>query len=300
MNDARTGKPMKFTFIQTADAYRYAQMLSYSAQTVTEYARLKGYRYESFLGLKRGEYPWQATFNRVFMLTELIDREIGGWVCYMDADAWVHDLDYDLEVLFAGLGDAAAVFTPSGASDHWWDVNAGVFFVNLDHPDGVRLCQAWKKACLEKWGFIADKVDFPAGGPDDQSILHELLAAEVVPRSSIGLTTRAEVNSQHAAFIRQHLRGDQRSFEHRVAFIRETVHEVLTRTKPEAAARDETVWAVTQGLYRGLLGRDADPDGARAYYELIISRGVRDGVAAAADSISNSPEFRARRLAVEA
>lgn len=290
---------MKFTFIQTADAYRYAQMLSYSAQTVTEYARLKGYRYESFLGLKRGEHPWQATFNRVFMLTEMIEREVGGWVCYMDADAWIHDLDYDLEGLFAGVSDAAAVFTPSGASDHWWDVNAGVFFVNLDHPDGVRLCQAWKAASLEKWGFVADKTDFPVGGPDDQSILHEILASEVVPRTTVHLTTRAEVNSQNAAFIRQHLRGDQGSFERRVAFIRETAHEVLSRTKPETADRDETVWGVIQGLYQGLLGRDADPEGARTYYQLIMNRGVRDGVAAAADSISNSEEFKSRRRAAE-
>lgn len=288
---------MKFTFIQTADAYRYAQMLSYSAKTVTEYARLKGHRYESFLGLKRGEHPWQATFNRVFMLTEMIEREVGGWVCYMDADAWIHDLDYDLEALFAGVGDAAAVFTPSGASDHWWDVNAGVFFVNLDHPDGVRLCQAWKAASLEKWGFVADKRDFPVGGPDDQSILHEILASEVVPRASVHLTTRAEVNSQNAAFIRQHLRGDQGSFERRVAFIRETAHEVLSRTKPEAADRDETVWGVTQGLYLGLLGREADPDGARTYYQIIMNRGARDGVAAAADSICNSEEFKSQRRA---
>ncbi len=286
---------MKFTFVQTADAYRYAQMLAYSASTVTEYARRKGYRYESFLGLKRGAHPWQATFNRVFMLADLIERGVGGWVCYMDADAWIQDLDYDLEALFAEFGDAAALFTPSGASDHWWDVNAGVFFVNLDHPDGVRLCQAWKDASLEKWDFIADKIDFPVGGPDDQSILHELLASEVVPRASIALTTRSEVNSQHAAFIRQHLRGDQAAFDKRVAFVHEAAAAVLEQAGPPETGRDEAAWAVTEGLYHGLLGREPDQQGGETYYRLIRDAGLRSGVEAAAQSISQSPEFKARQ-----
>jgi hypothetical protein len=286
-----------FTFVQTADAYRYAEMLSYSARTVTEYARLKGYSYESYLGLKRGKHPWQATFNRVFILAELIDRNVGGWVCYMDADAWIHDLNYDLEALFSEFEGAAAVFTPSGASDHWWDVNAGVFFVNLDHPDGVRLCQEWKSASLENWHYIADRPDFPIGGPDDQSILHEILAAEIIPRSSVRLTSKAQVNSQNAAFIRQHLRGDQASFERRAAFVRRAAHQVLARYYSLPESRDETIAAVVEGLYLGLLGRPADSVGAQAYHDVIMSSGPRDGVNVVADSMSRSQEFVSRRAA---
>lgn len=284
-----------FTFVQTADAYRYAQMLAYSASTVTEYARRKGYRYESFLGLKKGDHPWQATFNRVFMLADLIERGIGGWVCYMDADAWVHDLEYDLESLFGNYTNSAAVFTPSGASDHWWDVNAGVFFINLDHPDGVRLCQAWKSSSLEQWSLIADKVDFPVGGPDDQSILHELLASEFVPRASIALATRSEINSQHANFIRQHLRGDQGAFDKRVGFVRQAANEVLAQMASRELGRDDAAWAATEGLYRGLLGREPDSQGGESYYRLIRDSGLRNGVEAVAHSISQSPEFKMRQ-----
>jgi hypothetical protein len=47
-------------------------------------------------------------------------------------------------------------------------------------------------------------------------------------------------------------------------------------------------------LYRGLLGRDADPEGLRIHTELAR----RDGLEAVARSIQNSPEYRQRTAAV--
>lgn len=288
---------MTVTFIQTADAHRYSQMLDWSSRTVKSYVKLRGLRYEAFIGLKRGGHPWHATFNRIFMLEDLIERGVGGWVCYLDADAWLVDKDFDVVAYLADKSQFAAIFTPSGSSDHRWDVNAGVFFLNLDHPDGFFLAKRWHQAVLEQWFRIGDVTDFPVGGPDDQSLLHELLLAEVISPDSIHLASRDLINSQYASFIQQHLRADQNSFEERVAFIRDRTEDVLALWEQgqPTGDRDERAWDVIEALYHGLLLRGPDGDIENPYYRLIRFRGMREGVESACRSISDSQEFREKR-----
>ena len=45
-----------------------------------------------FFGIVRGFHSWQATCNRSGLLKRLIDTGYKGWVCYLDADAFVADL----------------------------------------------------------------------------------------------------------------------------------------------------------------------------------------------------------------
>ncbi len=103
-------------FIQTADPFRYRRMLAITAESVASYCRRHGHSYESFVGLKRGRWPWQAAYNRIVQLREIADRGFSGWVVHVDADAWIDDAAFDLRGYLADKRDIAVVMAPAGDS----------------------------------------------------------------------------------------------------------------------------------------------------------------------------------------
>ena len=270
-------------------------MLGLTSRSVIAYTAGKGLQYEMFLGIKKGIHPWQATFNRVFLLDEMIERGVTGWVCYMDADAWIEDQSFDLKNYLDTHADRAAIFTSSLASDNWWDVNAGVFFLNLSNEIGVRFAKEWKARCLEAWPDIENVTNFPEGGPDDQSILHEILAASSDYEAAIWVESPDLINSAWATFIRQHLRSNATDLRSRVAHIREEISRILdSGSAKEVSALGASALDVVAGLYEGILGRPADGGCENPYIRTVERRGVRDGVSAVANYMINSDEFRSK------
>ena len=286
---------MSIIFVQTADSFHYAEMVEVTSKSVRAYAESHGHAYEMFLGLKRGKHPWHATFNRVFILDDMLRRGVTGWVCYMDADAWIEDQAFDLTAYLEQHKDRAAIFTTALASDNWWDVNAGVFFLNLSNEIGVRFAREWHDRCLEAWPRIADVTNFPVGGPDDQSILHEVLAGSAEYEAAMRVESPDLINSAWAQFIRQHLRSNSHDMRSRVAHIKEEVSRVLSVGELEVTESVTTnVLDVVAGLYEGILGRPADGGPQNPYIATVARRGIRDGVSAVADFMINSDEFRSR------
>lgn len=286
---------MSVTFVQTADSFYYAEMVGITSQAVRAYAQNHGLSYEMFLGLKRGKHPWHATFNRVFILDEMLRRGVTGWVCYMDADAWIEDQSFDVAAYLEQHADRAAIFTSALASDNWWDVNAGVFFVNLSNEVGVRFAREWHDCCLAAWPRIADVPNFPEGGPDDQSILHEILGASEEYKAAMWVESPDLINSAWATFIRQHLRSNSRDMRSRVAHIRDEVSRVLSGGEVEISTSvASSAMDVVSGLYEGILGRPADGGPQNPYVGMVARRGLRDGISTVANYIVNSDEFRSR------
>lgn len=284
---------VSITFMQTADAFNYAEMLAATSRTVRTYAADKGCAYEQFMGLKKGRYPWHACFNRVFMLNEMLDRGVTGWVCHMDADAWIQDLSFDVHAYLADKSDKALIFTPSLATDEWWDVNDGVFLINLDHPAARRLIVEWLEHTHACWPVIADTPNFPKGGPDDQSLLHNILM-DGDYRDVIHIESLELINSYHARFIRQHLRSSSSTFKLRMGHIKGAVGTVM-REHTEHADDDVTqAWHIVDALYLSLLGRHAESGKLNPYVDVILNSGIRDGVELIAKYIADSEEFRNR------
>jgi hypothetical protein len=79
----------------------YFDMLCLSARANRAYCRRHEIAYQAFVGVKRGFHSWQATYNRIPLLQELVDAGFAGWVLYLDADAYVADLDFDLRLYLA-------------------------------------------------------------------------------------------------------------------------------------------------------------------------------------------------------
>lgn len=223
--------------LQTADADRYAPMLAATAPNVREYCRRHGLGYESFVGIKRGFHPWQATFNRIPMLVELIERGFTGWALYLDADAWFHDLDFDLAAYLADKQGHAAIFAQSGVTDQAWDVNAGVVLVNLGHPLGRDLVAQWAA------GLAAHSDDDLRRGEawfdegNDQDLLHQILRRDVAIADAVLIEQIAFINGPHARFIRQQLRALSPSFEDRLRTLSEAVADVFRRDGRIAVAQ---------------------------------------------------------------
>ena len=223
---ARRRHGLDIIVCQTADPFRYAPMLAATAPNLIEYCRRHGLAYESFVGIKRGVWNWQASFNRIVMLQEMIERGFTGWAVYLDADAYVRDLDFDLPAYLREHRACGAIFARSGISDRAWDVNSGVAMVNCGHPLGRRLVEAWAAA----FEAFSDDVlqQMPEWrGADDQEMLHTILRE----RSDIAAAVRVEsmdlLNSAHARFVRQRLRAQFATFDDRLQTIREEVDAVM-------------------------------------------------------------------------
>src|SRR4051794_34277184 len=87
---------MKAVLIQTSDAVAYAPMLVTTSRTTREFSRRHGLEYRQFVGIKFGQFPWHSTYNRIHMMAELLAEGHQGWVLYLDADAYIYDLDFPI------------------------------------------------------------------------------------------------------------------------------------------------------------------------------------------------------------
>jgi hypothetical protein len=170
---ARSRSQENILFVQTADPKKYRTLLEISSRTVEKYCSRNNYRYYSHIGVIRGSLPWHATFNRIPILYRLAQGGFSGWVCYLDADAFVADLNFDLSKYLTDKSDIALIAAPGG-QPIWWDVNAGVLFFNFAHPLGHAIVREWHTA----FGAITDhqlQAMIKWSLPNDQSLLHEAL-----------------------------------------------------------------------------------------------------------------------------
>lgn len=189
-------------FLQTADADRYAPMLAITATNVREYCRRHGHGYESFLGVKRGFHPWQATFNRIPMLAELVARGFTGWAVYLDADAYIQDLDFDLTAYLAGKQDKAAIFATSGVTGAVGRVDPAVAFVNLGHPLGRDLVAQWARGFA---GYDDDRLRDAVDRreiDDGQLLLERILERDAAIAGATMVEPISFLNDPEARFVR--------------------------------------------------------------------------------------------------
>ena len=278
---ARRRHAVEVIVCQTADPFRYAPMLAATAPNLIEYCRRHGLAYESFVGIKRGFWNWQASFNRVVMLKEIVERGFTGWVLYLDADAYVRDLDFDLPAYLREHRACAAIFARSGISDHAWDVNSGVALVNCGHPLGRRLVEEWA-AAFEAFPDDVLRQMPEWRGADDQAMLHALLREQADIAAAVRVESMDLLNSAHARFVRQRLRAQFSTFDDRLQTIAEEVDAVMraagARPFDRAVAPGGREAARTLHVLPGeswlAQAAEARPDPARAAHAIAASRAL--------------------------
>jgi hypothetical protein len=219
----------KIMFLQTADTVKYKTMLQITSRTIMEYCSIHGLSCELFLGICRGVYPWHATFNRIVLLRQLLIGGFSGWVGYLDADAFIADLDFDIKAYLADKDHLAIIIAtdnPSHPDRPYWAINSGTFFINLGNPVGREIVWQWAEKLdditEEKWPVF---FDWSFG---DQGMLSDIL--KILPNGSKYVLTLYDepnlINYSGGTFIRQILRADL-PFSERQDLLRSATDRVL-------------------------------------------------------------------------
>ena len=236
---------MEITFIQSADAVRYAPMLAVTSANVAAYCERQGFAYEAFLGIRRGCWPWHAAYNRLFQMQDLVDRGFRGWIVHLDADAWVADPEFDLRAYLSERDGHCCIMAEAGGSGKAWDINNGVMLVNCRLEGGRRLIRRWLDAFLAMPdAMLAAATDWLEGG-NDQDLLQKILRADPALAAGVLVESKDLLNSRRARFIRQHVRADTTNLARRIANIAAEVADVA-----DGGAKAGTTIFDDRALYR--------------------------------------------------
>src|SRR3981081_758524 len=227
---------MKDVLIQTCDPVEYATILEATSRTTREFCHRQDLKYRSFIGVKRGHWPWHSTYNRLHMLKELLDEGHRGWVLYLDADAYISDLDFPIAEFLKARTQSALIGVRANSTAEYWDINAGVLFVNFKHHLAeaivLDLIKRHEKAS-QTLEFLETRWPDPDLRLDDQSLLHSALLENPDWQTSLRHEPQSLMNSMHASFIRHHLRAMTPAICERIKSIQTEVEDVLRGVKLE-------------------------------------------------------------------
>lgn len=222
--------------MQTAAGERYKDILNATQILNRLYCKKQGFKYHQYIGIKRGYYDWHSTYNRLAMLDELIEEDFKGWALFVDADAFVRDQDFDLRSYISCLAPGIAFVAETGSGAGKWDVNAGVFLIDLGSPTGRKIVCEWKRVTarlapdhaldlvVEPWGFL------PNGRriPNDQSSLH-LIFKENEDFQTALLIEDGLLNYPKGKFIAQVLRKENEGHATRISNLKKYCAETLAK-----------------------------------------------------------------------
>lgn len=229
---------MNITFMQTCDPVRYVPLLEIGSLTVKAFIYKFGYSYTTYIGVRRGVFPWQASYNRIPMLMEMVEAGYAGWVCYMDADAYISDLSFDLEGYLSARADLALIAAHSGIEPPlWFDVNNGVFLINLGHAKARELVRGWHAKFMDISDSDLREAEVWGEVPNDQLLFHRAM------QEVTGLQGCAEIDVSHpkllnytsGRFIRQVLREGGGSIHQRAEAMMSNVDKILPMRESRTA-----------------------------------------------------------------
>jgi len=218
-------------FYQTAAGPVYERMLDATEALHRAYCARNRLDYVAFKGVRRGFHPWQATFNRVEMVGDLLAADFRGWFVYLDADAVVRQPAFDLR-RYLGKRAGAALIAAPGGPEHW-NINAGILFLNLGHELGREMARRWHGAVhsvvtqemlresAAPWQPLPDGREFP----DDQHLLQMALMRDKTLSDALLVDESGAINLGSGRFIRQFMRAIG-SPEERLAMLHDSVAEV--------------------------------------------------------------------------
>jgi hypothetical protein len=147
----------------------------------------------------------------------------------LDADAYVYDIEFPIRQYLAAWKKYALVIEP-GAFNGWWDVNAGVFFINMKHLVSQKLIGLWERAFVEKISDCDLKQSVSAWSlPHDQTILQGILRDNPEFAAVIQILERQTINTGAGKIIRQLLRGPGASLVSRIERAKKDIEPILSR-----------------------------------------------------------------------
>jgi hypothetical protein len=167
------------------------------------------------------------------MLGDLLAANFRGWFVYLDADTVIHQHAFDLRRYLGKRQRCALIAARVGAER--WNLNAGVLFLNLNHPAGREIAARWLAAthavvsepmlrvAKAPWQPLGDGRQFP----DDQHLLQMELLRDPALTDTLLLEASGLIHASRGRFIRQYMRilG---SPSDRLALIHQAVSSILS------------------------------------------------------------------------
>ncbi len=215
--------------IQTCDPNNYFDMFVESSKTTREYSKNIGCQYEAFVGIKNGNYAWQATYNRIQLLDDIRTSGFKGWVVYLDADSFVADLRFDIYKFLNNYSDYSVLGASGG--DESWNINAGILFLNYSKKFTFDLIKKWREQFVLQVGDEKLKnapEPWSSEVKNDQELLHECFQSLSNFENNIKKIDFNIIGHPNSRFIRQVLRqaGD---YQVRLKIIRDAANIVITK-----------------------------------------------------------------------
>ncbi len=249
------------SMLQTADGAVYKEILDLTSRVNLEFCRRMGIAYESYVGIKCGAAPWMATYNRIFMLNEMLARGVGGWVIFADADAFVADLTYDISAYLAENSQYCLIGRTGGSASPW-NLNAGILLINLDDPLGSTFVRDWLAHFndLVPVNYLLNADSKWDEYPNDQDLMYECIKANP---DLMRKTKREEgkvFNYRDGEFMKQAIRAAFPDLQSRTIYIRKETDKILGASLPQATYVDLTDLANHFGSDKG------DTVGNKHYY----------------------------------
>jgi len=149
----------------------------------------------------------------------------------MDADAYIHDMDFDVRRYLDDKRHYAGIFAGFSSSSKPYDINAGGFALNLGHVLGQEVAIEYSK----RVSAIPDRefnraVIWGKDIPEDQWILFHILENFYEDRGvgeSFLFEQANEGYTNNGPFIRQVLRSKASDFQSRMALIRGEIDGIM-------------------------------------------------------------------------
>ena len=157
--------------MQTSGHGKYEALLKTTRIANERWAAKHGYDYLSVTVVYHGGREWLSTFNKAFMVAEALNSSRYDLVFYMDADALVRTLDWDVRSVIPEGSKPTLLFAHPGSNEGPWDINAGVMLWDLRHARSAAVVADWVDRCTR----ILDAAGEGQPWFDDQALLHHTL-----------------------------------------------------------------------------------------------------------------------------
>lgn len=128
----------RLIILQSCDRH-YESMLAITSAVNSAYANRHHYSYRQFVG-NLSPIPCTANFNRYYLAKDEILRNTFDWAFWIDADALVVDHQITLSSIIDRTPDKMLIACRGGMKSDF-DVNAGVFLLNLRHEKTLELVE---------------------------------------------------------------------------------------------------------------------------------------------------------------
>lgn len=199
---SRRSRTPRIVVLQSCDE-TYLPLFRVTSPVNEEYAKKHAYVYRQLVG-NISQVPHTANFNRYYLLRDEIEAKCFDWAAWLDSDALVIDHAVKLESIIDNSPEKMLIAC-RGADRGSYDINNGVFLINLRHPQALSMIEYVIAACER---IPPANTEFC----DDQCHMHCWLSQRADAGGDIAILRRytdseTSLFNYDGSFIRHVLRG---------------------------------------------------------------------------------------------